>query len=78
MRQERCCRSIVVNGGDLPDHARACAGLALLAALRGAANLITGGFPLATFPDRFSFFGAGALFGIPFPVYVFAMVFVVM
>jgi ribose/xylose/arabinose/galactoside ABC-type transport system permease subunit len=52
--------------------------LALLTALRGAANLITGGFPLATFPDWFSFFGAGSLFGIPFPVYVFAAVFVIM
>lgn len=52
--------------------------LALFTALRGAANLITGGFPLATFPDWFSFFGAGALLGIPFPVYVFASVFVVM
>jgi ribose/xylose/arabinose/galactoside ABC-type transport system permease subunit len=52
--------------------------LALLTALRGAANLITGGFPLATFPDWFSFFGAGALFGIPFPVYVFAAVFAIM
>jgi len=42
------------------------------------ANLITGGFPLATFPDWFSFFGAGALLGIPFPVYVFAGVFLLM
>lgn len=52
--------------------------LALFTALRGAANLVTGGFPLATFPDWFSFFGAGFLFGIPFPVYVFAAVFIVM
>jgi ribose/xylose/arabinose/galactoside ABC-type transport system permease subunit len=52
--------------------------LALLTALRGAANLITGGFPLATFPDWFSFFGAGALLGIPFPVYVFVAVFAIM
>ena len=52
--------------------------LAMLTALRGAANLVTGGFPLATFPDWFSFFGAGALFGIPFPVYVFAGVFAIM
>ena len=52
--------------------------LALFTALRGAANLVTGGFPLTTFPDWFSFFGAGALFGIPFPVFVFAGVFVIM
>ncbi len=49
--------------------------LALFTALRGAANLITGGFPLVTFPGWFSFFGGGYLFGIPFPVYVFAMTF---
>jgi len=52
--------------------------LAMFTALRGAANLITGGFPLATFPDWFFFFGAGALFGIPFPVYVFAGIFLAM
>ena len=52
--------------------------LALFTALRGAANLVTGGFPLATFPDWFSFFGAGAVLGIPFPVYVFASVFIIM
>jgi len=52
--------------------------LAMFTALRGAANLVTGGFPLATFPDWFSFFGAGAVLGIPFPVYVFAGVFLAM
>jgi sugar transport system permease protein len=40
--------------------------LALFTALRGAANLVTGGFPLATFPDWFSFFGAGFLRASPF------------
>jgi ribose/xylose/arabinose/galactoside ABC-type transport system permease subunit len=50
--------------------------LALFTALRGIANLITGGFPLATFPGWFGFFGGGYLFGIPFPVYVFAATFV--
>ncbi len=49
--------------------------LALFTALRGAANLITGGFPLATFPSWFDFFGGGYLFGIPFPVYIFALTF---
>jgi ribose/xylose/arabinose/galactoside ABC-type transport system permease subunit len=52
--------------------------LALFAALRGAANLITGGFPLATFPDWFDFFGGGYLLFVPFPVYVLATVFVCM
>ncbi len=49
--------------------------LALFAALRGAANLITGGFPLTTFPSGFDFLGGGYLFGIPFPVYIFALTF---
>lgn len=49
--------------------------LALFTALRGAANLITGGFPLTTFPPGFGFFGGGYVLGIPFPVYIFALTF---
>jgi ribose/xylose/arabinose/galactoside ABC-type transport system permease subunit len=49
--------------------------LALFTALRGFANLITGGFPLTTFPPGFDFFGGGYLLGIPFPVYIFALTF---
>jgi len=49
--------------------------LALFTALRGVANLITGGFPLTTFPPGFSFLGGGQLLGIPFPVYIFALTF---
>ncbi len=49
--------------------------LALFTALRGAANLITGGFPLTTFPSGFEFLGGGYLLGIPFPVYIFALTF---
>jgi ribose/xylose/arabinose/galactoside ABC-type transport system permease subunit len=52
--------------------------LAMFTALRGAANLITGGFPLATFPSWFEYFGGGYLLGIPFPVYVFAATFFAM
>lgn len=50
--------------------------LGLFTALRGVANLITGGFPLSNFPKGFDFFGGGYLFGIPFPVYVFLLTFV--
>ena len=39
---------------------------------------MTGGFPLTTFPGWFDFFGAGSVLGIPFPVFVFATVFVMM
>lgn len=49
--------------------------LGLLTVLSGAANLITGGFPITSFPFQFNFLGAGLLFGIPFPVYIFAAVF---
>ncbi len=52
--------------------------LGLFAALRGAANLITGGYPLATFPGWFDFIGNGALFGLPFPAFVFVAVVLVM
>ncbi len=49
--------------------------LAMFTALRGAANHITGGYPLATFPGWFEYFGGGYLLGIPFPVYIFAATF---
>lgn len=52
--------------------------LGLFAALRGAANLITGGYPLATFPAWFDFVGNGALFGLPFPAFVFVAVVIIM
>ena len=52
--------------------------LALFTALRGVANLVTGGFPIPSFPSWFYFFGAGNLFRVPFPVYVFAVIFFVM
>ncbi len=52
--------------------------LALFTALRGFANLITGGFPLTDLPYWFGFLGAGDLLGVPFPVYVFLVVFALM
>ena len=52
--------------------------LALFTALRGFANLITGGFPLTDLPNWFGFLGAGDMLGVPFPVYVFLLVFALM
>ena len=49
--------------------------LGLLTVLSGGANLITGGFPITSFPYGFNFLGSGSLLGIPFPVYIFATVF---
>ncbi|WP_196788650.1 ABC transporter permease [Burkholderia cepacia] len=49
--------------------------LALLTGLFGAANLLTGGFPITPFPDWYGFLGSGYLLGIPFPVYIFIVIF---
>ncbi|HUI11447.1 MAG TPA: ABC transporter permease [Bacteroidota bacterium] len=49
--------------------------LALMTALSGAAELITGGFPLTPFPAWYNFLGGGYLFGIPFPALVFLAAF---
>jgi sugar transport system permease protein len=49
--------------------------LALLTALSGAAELITNGFPLTTFPPWYNFIGGGYLAGIPFPALVFLVAF---
>ncbi|MGC8668261.1 MAG: ABC transporter permease [Chthonomonadales bacterium] len=49
--------------------------LAWLTVLKGAAELITNGFPLTPFPDWYNFIGGGYLVGIPFPAIVFMAVF---
>ena len=51
--------------------------LALMTALSGVANLLTGGFPLTPFPDWYNFFGGGYLFGIPFPAIIFLFTFAI-
>jgi ribose/xylose/arabinose/galactoside ABC-type transport system permease subunit len=50
--------------------------LAWMTALRGAAELITNGFPLTPFPGWYNFLGGGYVLGFPFPAIVFAAVFV--
>jgi ribose/xylose/arabinose/galactoside ABC-type transport system permease subunit len=49
--------------------------LALLTGLMGAAELITNGFPINSFPEWYNFFGGGFVTGIPFPAIVFLLVF---
>lgn len=49
--------------------------LALLTGLMGAAELITNGFPINSFPQWYNFFGGGYVGGIPFPAIVFLLVF---
>ena len=51
--------------------------LAWMTVLTGAAQLITGGFPLTPFPEGYNFLGGGYLFGVPFPAIVFLVVFAV-
>ncbi len=47
--------------------------LALLTMLFGAANLVTGGFPIAPFPSWYGFLGSGRIWGIPFPAIIFIL-----
>lgn len=52
--------------------------LALMTALAGAALLITDGFPVTSFPQEFSFLGAGFIGGFfPFPAIILLVVFFV-
>lgn len=51
--------------------------LALMTSLTGFANLITGGFPITSFPMWYNFLGGGYLLGIPFPAIVLVLVFAV-
>ncbi len=51
--------------------------LAWLTVLKGAAELITNGFPLTPFPDWFNTLGGGYFAGVPVPAIVFGVVFVV-
>lgn len=49
--------------------------LAWFTVLRGAAQLITNGFPITPFPEWFSFLGSGYLLGVPFPAILFLLTF---
>lgn len=52
--------------------------LALQAALRGGAYLLTNSFPITPYPEWFNFFGSGFVLGIPFQAVVFIALFAVM
>ncbi len=51
--------------------------LGLLLVLFGIASLVTGGFPIAPFPEWYGFIGSGRILGIPFPAIVFLVVFAI-
>jgi len=44
--------------------------------VRGAVYLITSSYPIAGLPAAFSYVGRGWLFGLPFPVYIVAVVYI--
>lgn len=53
--------------------------LALMAGLYGGAFLLTNSFPVTSFPEWYSFFGSGYIFGVvPFPAIIFLVVFGIM
>lgn len=51
--------------------------LGLLSIWRGVAYLITDGYPISPFPQRFAFWGAGRILGIPVAVYVMVVLFAI-
>jgi len=51
--------------------------LAWMTILKGAAELVTNGFPIQSFPEWFNFIGGGYVFGVPFPAIVFVLVFAI-
>ena len=52
--------------------------LALMTVLSGAANLMTGGFPITSFPPWYNVFGGGHFVGIPLPAIIFIIAFFAM
>jgi ribose/xylose/arabinose/galactoside ABC-type transport system permease subunit len=52
--------------------------LAMMQVLRGGALLISGGFPIITYPAWFSFLGSGYVGPIPFPAIIFLIALIIM
>ncbi len=50
--------------------------LALFTILKGAALMLTNGFPITSFPPWFAYLGGGYLLGIPFPAVVLLIAFI--
>ncbi|MGI6776992.1 MAG: ABC transporter permease [Acetivibrionales bacterium] len=51
--------------------------LGVMTAARGTALIIAKGRPISNLSDSFNFIGGGELFGIPFPIIIFLVVFIV-
>ncbi len=52
--------------------------LAMMQLLRGSALLVSGGFPIISYPEWFGFLGSGYIGPIPFPAIIFIVVLIVM
>ena len=52
--------------------------LAMMLILRGVALIMSGGFPIITYPGWFSFFGSGYVGAVPFPVIIFTVILLIM
>lgn len=53
------------------------AGLAMMAIIRGIALIVTEGRPIYNLPEQFGFIGKGILYGIPFPVIVMIVIYII-
>lgn len=53
------------------------AGLAMMVAFRGTALLVTDGRPIFKLPEQFAFIGGGVIFGIPFPVILMLVIYII-
>lgn len=51
--------------------------LAMMTALRGCAYLLTGGLPVFGFPDDILFIGKGSVLGVPMPIIIMVIIFVI-
>ncbi|MEP0961389.1 MAG: ABC transporter permease [Roseobacter sp.] len=51
--------------------------LAMMATLAGLANLITSGVPIASFPSWYYVIGSGRFLGVPVPVYLLGVAFII-
>lgn len=51
--------------------------LAMMNVLYGLAAILSGGFPLTTFPTWYNFFGAGSILGLPVPAVILVIVFAI-
>jgi ribose transport system permease protein len=51
--------------------------LVMMSAARGLALVLTNGIPVAGFPTKFAFLGTGWIFGVPFPVIISIILYIV-